>query len=1169
MTLHPPPPAIRNPQSDCTADAVHLTLAPNILDPTHNRQVTLPHVHNQPLIDYLAALTATDPTFAEALTATADDQQIIITSNGHLLHPPLPLGEGRGEGSPAPPHPPPLPPLTHTPDPGDHIRISIIPAGPVAAIAQSVLISSIVSLGTGLLINQLFGQPDNPTVDTSPTYAFSGISNRTGPGHTIPVGYGEHLVGGDIIAQFRREMGDPKRRSLLYILFCLGHGEYQEIAGQTEDTDNIDLADLTSEIIINGNNASLYKDAKAFVRMGSASQAAIPGFDETTVSQNVGIDLKRQDGALTVQTNADVDRFEININFPSGHRYYDDDGDVMAGRSRYRYRYRPVTAPATGYGDWVNVPTSGDFLEWQSGAFTITIRSGDLPAKDTYDIVVERTQLDDDEITGGSSITRSVLDSINEITDDGTDTYNGYALLGLTIPAQEQLSTPNPTVLVECQQRKIEIWDEVDPNYPSWNLPAYSRNPAWCVLDILKNATWGLGNLIDPAKHIDLQAFKDWADFCDELVNDGQAGTHKRHLTDVRLDTERSAWDYVRQIATSARGMVILQGQRITVKTMEAQTPVQVITMGSGNNFRIQYLGTRDRHNTLNVTYRDAVQQWAQETEIIQTAAAEAGSEPLVEKSIRMPGVTRQAEITRNAKMMLQAEQLQRRIIEFDIGVEALHAEAGDLITVATQVNRSGTSGRTATGSGASDLILDQDVFLETGHTYNIDLQHADDTIDTRIVDTAAGTLVPAGTAVSVSVAWSTVPADHLNYVLYSTTHARRDYVITRISVNPDFTRHVTALEYDANVYVDNPGTVTPHVMPPAAPGADIIPPDVTNLRAAFIGGNSTIGLIISWSHPTNTWAAGARTFIRQIDTTNGTGAGSWLLIADIPWPATTVTYWDPNNLFTLGDSWDIAVVTYSENGAAAAIDNAPSVNLAVLTAADLWVNNETPAGAIDATNDLYLLAWNPEKTNGMRLFLDGVLQLGPGTTDAWAWPGGIALTADAAPDPVQVTNIRTSYLRSIAPQPAADGLYECWRKTWGTGDGDNVTLPATPIAGTVMVWADGILQRITTDWTLAAAVLTFIEPPPVGAEIHVKFVATGGDRDDYATHIASDTYTGDGTTTDYTLTNFAAADITGRESYVCGLLLDTTYDQPNQQSDHTDAPPAGADVQEWYRDLL
>ncbi len=62
-----------------------------------------------------------------------------------------------------------------------------------------------------------------------------------------------------------------------------------------------------------------------------------------------------------------------------------------------------------------------------------------------------------------------------------------------------------------------------------------------------------------------------------------------------------------------------------------------------------------------------------------------------------------------------------------------------------------------------------------------------------------------------------------------------------------------------------------------------------------------------------------------------------------------------------------------------------------------------------------------------------------------------------------------------------------------GTGDGSTVafTLDETPTALSVKVYVDGALQELTTDYTIAAAVITFVAAPADETKITAKYTHT------------------------------------------------------------------------------
>ena len=90
------------------------------------------------------------------------------------------------------------------------------------------------------------------------------------------------------------------------------------------------------------------------------------------------------------------------------------------------------------------------------------------------------------------------------------------------------------------------------------------------------------------------------------------------------------------------------------------------------------------------------------------------------------------------------------------------------------------------------------------------------------------------------------------------------------------------------------------------------------------------------------------------------------------------------------------------------------------------------------------------------------------------------------------------------------------------TGDGSTTAFTLTetpPVANSVMVFVDGILQKSTSNYSISGSTLTFTSAPDASAEVEAKHLGIRGvvRRDpDYQ----YDAFTGDGSTVAFTLSN-------------------------------------------------
>lgn len=168
---------------------------------------------------------------------------------------------------------------------GDEIVAVRTPEGFIFAFIIFAVISAVVSAGIGFLISLLLGPRTPPNTGGgqdggSATYNWTGIRNTTVNGTPIPVTYGEHRVGGQIIALYRRNASAASTDINLHMVISLGYGPLQAIgeyeqdmgllapsgAGVSDDFDRAAPEDLSADsryTLLSGNPAAIRADVSA------------------------------------------------------------------------------------------------------------------------------------------------------------------------------------------------------------------------------------------------------------------------------------------------------------------------------------------------------------------------------------------------------------------------------------------------------------------------------------------------------------------------------------------------------------------------------------------------------------------------------------------------------------------------------------------------------------------------------------------------------------------------------------------------------------------------------------------------------------------------------------------------------------------------------------------
>ena len=234
-----------------------------------------------------------------------------------------------------------------------------IKAGTFAAYAAS---AAVMFIG-GTLINRVFGQK----VDTGnfgdfkndATYSWDGIQTMEGQNNSIALTYGTVQSGGQTIGKFVDVLDNKE-----YLNWLVAAGE----------------GPLTiSNIQLNDNAASYYKDLTVETREGTNTQTVIPNFNDTYSTKQLGYQLLAEERVDTVLGNAS-EGIITKVEFSNGLYYANDSGGLDDAWVEILGEYRK-----TGTENWIPFAYGVDMAPGTAG---ISVINGRMPSVGQYSAVV-------------------------------------------------------------------------------------------------------------------------------------------------------------------------------------------------------------------------------------------------------------------------------------------------------------------------------------------------------------------------------------------------------------------------------------------------------------------------------------------------------------------------------------------------------------------------------------------------------------------------------------------------------------------------------------------------------------------------------------------------------------------------------------------------------------
>ena len=641
---------------------------------------------------------------------------------------------------------------------------------------------AVSSIG-GTLINHWFpaAQADRKTYEISPSYNWSNAQSPTDQGNALAVTYGTMRTAGQVLAQHVSSDGDNQ---YLNILMCGGEGPLDSI----------------SDIRINDNPISYYKDIVVETRLGTNDQTVIANFNDIYVDQALAYELNIDNIWTTQQTEGNaVEGLEITLELPYGLYYAKDNGRLGNASVTLQAQYHKV-----GETDWSNftdgTATNLVISTAKNTTFFRTYRIDNLPAAQ-YEV---RVQCVAKSGTSNRYSTRVFWTQLSSIMYDDF-ARPGKVLVGIKALATSQLSGGMPSITWLQTKNNVWVWKNDSGQYEQKS----ATNPAWAAYDMIhrcrqiKNIHTGSFEFIVQgvtASRAVYQDFASWAAFCDSY-----------NLTfNYIFNTATDLWTALQKPEGVGRGKVIMRGTRYGCVCDAPGEPVQLFTVGNilTDKFKETFVGLKDRANAIEITFANKDKAYQKEVITVYADDYDSTTEPNITQ-ITLDGVTTVDQAYREGKYRLRLNQYLQRTVEHSADIDAIACQINDVVLLAHDVPQWGYSGRLLAAT-ATMLQLDREVTLEAGKSYAVAVQITNPAATTAQDAQSIVTVGIQGVAEEISTdtvtltsSLSSVPQKWDLYSFGETNKVVKPFRVLSISRDQDLRRKISCIEYIKEVYTE------------------------------------------------------------------------------------------------------------------------------------------------------------------------------------------------------------------------------------------------------------------------------------------------------------------------------------------------------------------------------
>jgi len=370
--------------------------------------------------------------------------------------------------------------------------------------------------------------------------------------------------------------------------------------------------------------------------------------------------------------------FYVAGSFPNAHEFSFTAIDIVRERTNYPELY------TTDTGTYLNLdPVSGFLPKGFQYNFKVRIHGHGNYGRGP---VIGFTTVDPN-ITGKSKVTdiyETRLYRVTEIDYDETLSYPNNVLLGVALNSTPTVSGQMPVIVADCEFKiTYPMWDSQTEKY-QW-VTKFSNNPAHIALAICYDNLWGAGiaSKEDFHKYIDLDSFREFADFCDrdhQFDITDPTSIDKNYTFNGIFDSRISVWDAITKVCLVANGSPYFENGKISVYWEDdILSPVQLFsnTNIKEGTFTLTYMNKSDTAHAVSGSYIDI--ESGEKTEITWMLPL---SNPSKNVAVELFGVTEYKRAVRAVQYKLNKTNALKVTCNFITTLAALNCQVGDLVIV-------------------------------------------------------------------------------------------------------------------------------------------------------------------------------------------------------------------------------------------------------------------------------------------------------------------------------------------------------------------------------------------------------------------------------------------------------------------------------------------------------
>ena len=569
-----------------------------------------------------------------------------------------------------------------------------------------------------------------------------------------------------------------------------------------------------------------FQDVTFKSKFGTSNQTAMSGIpaesrSPTSVAVTVvnadGTDSGGITGSVTRQiSNTDVDAVVVTLTWPQ-IQVAEDDGDLRGDTVDYKIQ---VQYNSGGFSDVITSSVSGRTADAYARDHRINI-TGAFPV----DIRVIRVTADS---TTSNRVNAFQFTSLQEIIDNNS-TYANSAYVALRLDSKQFNRIPTRKYRIRGVKVRIPGAGASNSGTPSvdnatgrivypdgyifngeMGAAVYTNCPAMCLLDLLTNTRYGLGDHVTDS-NLDLFSFVAASKYANELVDDGtgSGATEARFSCNVNIQSPKEAFAAINDLAGVMRCMPIWSAGSVTISQDKPTTASYLFNLANVGQEGFTYQGSslKQRHSVISVSYFNMDSREV-DFEVVEDATAISKLGTIV-KQVKAFACTSRNQAARLGRAILFAEQNESETVTFSTSIDAgVVIRPGAVIAINDPVRAGARRGGRIISATTTEVTIDaleQTGLPDANDDPTISVILGDGTVEVGVISNMANAVITVNSVTkadgTTASTFSSAPLANSPYLISSTTLQTQLFRVIQIEEQDDINYVITALSYVPGKY--------------------------------------------------------------------------------------------------------------------------------------------------------------------------------------------------------------------------------------------------------------------------------------------------------------------------------------------------------------------------------